>query len=469
MQLGDDSIEKDNNDFSLEDDSSAISWQDLLSEEGDMSNIVNEEKQSSVSNYDINSFVEDEKKEETEQNNNNEDELDLEAYVQESESSQENASDAEINFSENSENKNEEAPVEDVSVPYAGNDDALLIDDDKKVEVEGADLSGIVDDELLNLLDEGENSNASEEEAISFSEALQPAAQPEAYFEETQKSSEPIIQQQDSNNVRQEAPSVDYSQVEIEGENIPPQNQSKKPSPILIICLVVFVLLGIGYGAYTLLSSNSSDNLDADQDAFMQQDDFNNNDMKGPSLKLPDGDTAGDSNPDSAINKIKSKKEKQKEEEEKKLTENKVVFNVSNSGRQNPFVPSSLYKEKGLVGIDTSLPFPPEVIDDDSAKEARKLFDISVTGIMYNSTKPSAILKFGDKEYFVQVGDRIDTYTVHSITKDYVAIQNQYNVWKAFVGEIFEIDANIPPSQKVTTINGRRQYYSSDDAAMKKK
>lgn len=57
---------------------------------------------------------------------------------------------------------------------------------------------------------------------------------------------------------------------------------------------------------------------------------------------------------------------------------------------------------------------------------------------MFDPSSPSAILKFDGNDYFVQKGDKIDTYTVKQITKDYVQIANGANVYKAYVGEAFQ-------------------------------
>lgn len=158
------------------------------------------------------------------------------------------------------------------------------------------------------------------------------------------------------------------------------------------------------------------------------------------------------------MDKLENKADNKKENKEKK-----VVVAIQASGRANPFVPSSLFNEDGSLAMGADLSLPPDVdVNSPEAVAARKLFSISVSGIMFDPSSPSAILKFDGNDYFVQKGDKIDTYTVKQITKDYVQIANGANVYKAYVGEAFSI-GEIPQSRQMKYTGKTRQYISADD------
>ncbi len=139
-----------------------------------------------------------------------------------------------------------------------------------------------------------------------------------------------------------------------------------------------------------------------------------------------------------------------------------TIVSLSYGGRKNPFLP------QGTFGSNVSasdLFSPPDLASDDPAAiEASKLLTIKVTGIVYDTRKPSAIVNFAKKDYFVQTGDRIDTYNVSRITKEAVSIQNGTNIYTAKVGEEFILEEKIPESKQMKYgPSGHRQYISSDD------
>ena len=135
-------------------------------------------------------------------------------------------------------------------------------------------------------------------------------------------------------------------------------------------------------------------------------------------------------------------------------------------------MPSSLFDDRGFASYGSDITLPPEVeIDSPEMIAARKLLTISVSGIMYDPNKPSAILRFDGMDYFVQKGDRIDDYIVQQVTKDYVAISNGTNVYKAYVGEAFKIKENpiTPKNQIQIKEDGTRQYISAGDIQIQQK
>ena len=87
---------------------------------------------------------------------------------------------------------------------------------------------------------------------------------------------------------------------------------------------------------------------------------------------------------------------------------------------------------------------------------------IAVSGIMYDETKPSAIITYDNNDYFVQKGDRLDEYRVLDITKTYVTMAYNKNVYKANIGEEFKVSSQFYGSADFLPTNqgGGKQYYS---------
>ncbi len=111
-----------------------------------------------------------------------------------------------------------------------------------------------------------------------------------------------------------------------------------------------------------------------------------------------------------------------------------VTLGVMNSGRANPFMPTSeTYTNLRRYGLE--LMAPPETIASDDA-EAVKVVATKVSGIMYEPKNPSAILNIDGEDFLVRTGDYINNYKVLSIDKDIVTVQLGVNVHKAKVGEI---------------------------------
>ena len=93
-----------------------------------------------------------------------------------------------------------------------------------------------------------------------------------------------------------------------------------------------------------------------------------------------------------------------------------------------------------------------------------KLMSIIVSGIMYDETKPSAIINLDSNDYFVQKGDRLDNFKVVDIGRDYVKIALGKNVYKAKIGEEFKINEFYGNSPYYTDRASKgRQYWSSED------
>lgn len=132
--------------------------------------------------------------------------------------------------------------------------------------------------------------------------------------------------------------------------------------------------------------------------------------------------------------------------------EKKEVVDIRLGGRANPFLPSSKYlsvevPETYIDFENPSIPKPPETFGSENSP-AVKMLSISVSGIMYDNVKPSAIITYEGNDYFVQRGDKLNEYRVIDIGKNYVLISLGRNTYKANVGEEFKITDNFYGSAK---------------------
>ena len=115
-----------------------------------------------------------------------------------------------------------------------------------------------------------------------------------------------------------------------------------------------------------------------------------------------------------------------------------VAMSVEDMGRSDPFLPES---EKIVVKPkpkNNDLLPPPESIVVDST--ATDVMGTKVSGIMFDSINPSAIINISGADYLVRSGDIINGYKVLSIGRDTVTVQFGNNIYKAGVGELFTGD-----------------------------
>ena len=117
-----------------------------------------------------------------------------------------------------------------------------------------------------------------------------------------------------------------------------------------------------------------------------------------------------------------------------------VVYNKA--ARLNPFkppvIPVNTVKETSY-GTVNNTQF--EIIEPPTAsvpdENLTKLLQTTISGIMYDSESPSAIVNLNGVDQFVKVGDVISGYKIESITKDKVQISYKNNSYVASVGELF--------------------------------
>ena len=217
--------------------------------------------------------------------------------------------------------------------------------------------------------------------------------------------------------------------------------ESKKSGSnlLLLLLLLIVVVAGVGYFAYSYLSENG---LDAIGDL-----------ISGGGKNVQQEAVAQDDIP--VINEDETDAEELQEEKQE-------VVNVIPTGRDNPFLPLPKYIAMTNFNPEVDydrlgIPRPPKDYGE-QLDTNKKLMSITVTGIMYDAQKPSAIISYEGNDYFVQKGDKLDDFKVVDIGRSFVKIAYNKNIYKANVGETFgDFYGN-------TSMGGSsRHYYSSED------
>lgn len=152
-----------------------------------------------------------------------------------------------------------------------------------------------------------------------------------------------------------------------------------------------------------------------------------------------------------ALDKAEAKK-KMDEEKEKQLGFSSVTIPVVSGGRTDPFLPTNIAKS----AVETSrfeLIAPPTLIPDvDPQVEA--LMSVKISGIMFDSARPSAIINIGGTDQLVHEGDLVRGYKINDITKQSVVIQYKSNIYQATVGQSLNDGLNINPVSNLSNSFG---------------
>lgn len=139
-----------------------------------------------------------------------------------------------------------------------------------------------------------------------------------------------------------------------------------------------------------------------------------------------------------------------------------VVVTISNSGRQDPFLPTS---DGPLSGAYSYLLPPPQTLPQNT--DASKVMETTISGILYDQYSPSAILNIEGTDYLVKKGDVIKLYKILGISKTQVTVQLGKNIYHAGVGELLtqsDFSGNLANLNKKfggndVSINVRRKGY----------
>lgn len=234
--------------------------------------------------------------------------------------------------------------------------------------------------------------------------------------------------------------------------NIPRKEQIKKSTNSTGLLLALLFAILVAGGVYYAISFTKSQNLAQDELLVPNKQEEMNNltqediaNRQQENIPVVNEEEVGEIKPD--------------------VQEKKEVINIVQTGRSNPFMPIQKYIEvevpQKVIQYDKAgIPAPPSEygIQDEDASQ---LMNISVSGIMYDDKKPSAIITYDGNDYFVQEGDMLDKYRVADIQRSTVAIALGKNIYTATIGEEFKIGDGFYGSATYTS-SGHRQYQMVD-------
>ena len=234
----------------------------------------------------------------------------------------------------------------------------------------------------------------------------------------------------------------------------PLEKEKKQDSlPILIALLIALVAGGGGYYLYTYMQDNDVSRGNLERNSQVKE--VTQEDIAQRNQKQEDIPIVNDETKDEILSDDKEAKDEYKRES----------IDVKTEGRADPFLPKSKYlslrvPESYVNFVNPMVQAPPDKYGKDDELPF-KMLDITVSGIMYDNVKPSAIITYEQNDYFVQRGDKLDEYRVIDIGSNYVLIAYGRNTYKASVGEGFKITDEFYGSAKYLPTG--RQYSTSDE------
>lgn len=270
-----------------------------------------------------------------------------------------------------------------------------------------------------------------------------------------------------NNNLRNKAP---RSEIKI-------AKNSQKSSLPLLIAILVAVVAGGGVYYYTSSYSDEKEML-ADLTAQNQavQETLNNTTQEEIANRVQDeqNNTIPVVNEEQA-NELQAQKEQQQKE----------TVPVMQTGRSDPFMPLEKYttfviekpkpkaiavqKPKKTKNIDDfGFPMPPKKVTYAGAayfnfntNDLEKLDTFLVSGILYDTKEPAAIINYDNASYFVKEGDIFKNFVVKKIQRDDVILANGQYIFRAKVAEaINSKNKNITPVGLIS--NGEKRVYSKN-------
>ena len=153
-----------------------------------------------------------------------------------------------------------------------------------------------------------------------------------------------------------------------------------------------------------------------------------------------------DGKPLNAIEKAMLKK-KQDESKEKQLGlgTNPVIIPVNAGGRPDPFLPyTQIQQEKMAKSLAFDIIAPPTTVPSEDPV-VDQVVQTKISGIMYDSSRPSAIINVGGADQLVHKGDTFKDCKVLDITRNSVVIKYKNNVYQATVGQTLGEGVNLNP------------------------
>ncbi len=133
-----------------------------------------------------------------------------------------------------------------------------------------------------------------------------------------------------------------------------------------------------------------------------------------------------------------------------KTQDGQVAVPVRMGGRSEPFYPIG-YRMPTVSADINDYPLAPAVPSYEMADLDRlnELTQITVSGILYDTVRPSAIIKAGKVDHLVHKGDVVEGCKIVDITRNEVVIKTGNNVFKANIGQA----VTTAPSESVAKYN----------------
>lgn len=157
--------------------------------------------------------------------------------------------------------------------------------------------------------------------------------------------------------------------------------------------------------------------------------------------------------PLTAAQKAALKAEQDKDRENAISLSNKpVIIPVTSGGRVDPFMPA--YQARILADAPKFELIAPPVVIPESDPVVDQLVETKISGIMFDSTRPSAIINIAGMDQLVHVGDLVKGYKILKITKDTVVIQYKANIYHATVGQTLGSGVHLNPASNISNSFG---------------
>ncbi len=317
----------------------------------------------------------------------------------------------------------------------------------------------IQDDADTSSLEYIDNTSDNQSDFDSSGDAIQSINNAETYSQEENFTEDFDIDKQ------LEKVSFDENSTENNSDfRMPPKDAKKLNSTPILIALLVAVLVMAGIYYYFTSTQNPNEPL-VSPSTKTEMDNMTPEKLEDRANDLQETEEIAEDQ-SASIPVVNDENIDTLKADEVQLPEKKQVISIIPTGRINPFMPIQKYDKAGIddtviqydkVGIPTP-PIKMGVKDEETVK----MLTISVSGIMYDDVKPSAIITLDNNDYFVQKGDMLDNYKVIDIGRNFVTVAHDKNLFKANVGEEFKISSKfygsaqyIPQGQ-----GGGRQYYS---------
>ena len=365
-------------------------------------------------------------------------------------------------------------PVENANLT---DDDLINLGDDLEfVDDESDDSDDVDDEELRKILTSDSSTQAPKQKAFDAFGGGPQQNQTEGLSDDS------LIQEDfdiDSNlanaaqaagiankNIRSKAP---RSEIKI-------ANNSQKNSLPLLIAILVAVIVGGGIYYYT--SSYSEKEMLADLTAQNQTVQENLNNTTQEDIENRTQDEQNNAIP--VVNEEQADTLQAQKDEQQKET-----VPVIQTGRSDPFVPLEKYttfvveKPKPTVVAPKTkntndnlnnfgFPTPPRSLNKRNnavinGNDLNKLDTFLVSGILYDTKNPAAIINFDNASYFIKEGDIFRDFTVEKIQRDNVILSHgRYTFNVKVADDINSKNKNITP-KGIVSIGNKRVYYTDTD------